>query len=765
VDPRQTPLPQTINTTLESNRFFNDVQPRSGSLEAAVPPDGSVAAAPQPVHPTPAAAVTRNVWPVVRRTGVALLAIAIFAGGGMILLQRSRSAATLQSGSFDTVNIPFDQLEGVGEVNGQTIAINGRLVLNDAVVVAPSMQPADAVAGQLYYDQTANELTYYNGTAFIGLSDGANQTIIQNNTNNTTNSSSNITNVTNNNVNTDAVTGAGGTAGKLPKFTGVNSIGDSIVTDNGSNISVSGNVNLLDPPTSVPEVSIWPTNPVPEVEDQPDAHAPPDVELGVKFRADVDGVITGIRFYKGSQNTGTHTGSLWTSGGALLSTATFTDETASGWQQVRFSSPIAISADTTYVASYHTASGFYSISDSFFTTGVDNAPLHALQDGVDGPNGVFRYSLTPAFPNLTFSRTNYWVDVLFRPGTNQSKYQINGAQISSADLINNADLAKRSASQIFSGSNIFKKNTDASIAFSIQTAAGNDIFTADTLNGRVYIGPQGSNNSGVVLVLGMKTSASDPVGVEGGIYYNDELKTYRCYRDGAWTDCADKNPDRGFALYDEFLGGDTATGTIGNLGWSIHDIGGTGSIAYDPGTPTPTADRPGVLAITTPASSNQGTTLTLAKSGGASMVIGAGNTIKTAVAVGAATNQVLRVGLHTQTTATTQPVSGVWWEADPAADTHWRYCYGNGSAATCTASGVLIAADSWVRLEIRVTATGSSTSAVTFLVNGAAANVSGVTIDTAVRVSPALSCYTTNGTAKSCYWDYYQVRGPTSAAR
>ena len=32
------------------------------------------------------------------------------------------------------------------------------------------------------------------------------------------------------------------------------------------------------------------------------------VELGVKFRTSVSGVVTGIRFYKGAGNTGTHTG-------------------------------------------------------------------------------------------------------------------------------------------------------------------------------------------------------------------------------------------------------------------------------------------------------------------------------------------------------------------------------------------------------------------------------------------------------------------------
>ena len=36
------------------------------------------------------------------------------------------------------------------------------------------------------------------------------------------------------------------------------------------------------------------------------------VELGVKFRSDVDGSVTGVRFYKGPQNTGTHVGHLWT---------------------------------------------------------------------------------------------------------------------------------------------------------------------------------------------------------------------------------------------------------------------------------------------------------------------------------------------------------------------------------------------------------------------------------------------------------------------
>ena len=82
------------------------------------------------------------------------------------------------------------------------------------------------------------------------------------------------------------------------------------------------------------------------------------VEVGVKFTSDVAGTITGIRFYKGAGNTGTHVGNLWSSTGTLLATATFTSETASGWQQVTFATPVAITANTVYVASYHSNKGY-----------------------------------------------------------------------------------------------------------------------------------------------------------------------------------------------------------------------------------------------------------------------------------------------------------------------------------------------------------------------------------------------------------------------
>jgi hypothetical protein len=157
--------------------------------------------------------------------------------------------------------------------------------------------------------------------------------------------------------------------------------------------------------------SIWSGAATPTTADQADGGS---VELGVKFRSDTNGSVTGLRFYKGPRNGGTHVGSLWTSGGTLLASATFTNETASGWQQVSFSSPVSISANTTYVASYHAPGGQYAIDATYFTSsGVDNAPLHALQSGVDGGNGAYVYTSSTTFPNNTYIGSNYWVDVVF----------------------------------------------------------------------------------------------------------------------------------------------------------------------------------------------------------------------------------------------------------------------------------------------------------------------------------------------------------------
>lgn len=99
------------------------------------------------------------------------------------------------------------------------------------------------------------------------------------------------------------------------------------------------------------------------------------LSLGVKFTPTAAGQITGVKFYKGSGNTGTHTGSLFNASGTQLATATFTNESTSGWQTVTFATPVTVTAGVQYIAGYSTTSGNYSLTPGGFTSGFTKGPL------------------------------------------------------------------------------------------------------------------------------------------------------------------------------------------------------------------------------------------------------------------------------------------------------------------------------------------------------------------------------------------------------
>lgn len=137
------------------------------------------------------------------------------------------------------------------------------------------------------------------------------------------------------------------------------------------------------------------------------------VELGVRFKASVAGQVTGVRFYKGAQNIGTHSGELWDNQGDLLAEATFKNETSSGWQTVSFSQPVQIAANVPYVVSYYAPQGHYSYNDNYFTKAHSKGKLTALANTSTVGNGLYVYSSGTAFPTHTYKADNYWVDVLF----------------------------------------------------------------------------------------------------------------------------------------------------------------------------------------------------------------------------------------------------------------------------------------------------------------------------------------------------------------
>ncbi len=167
-------------------------------------------------------------------------------------------------------------------------------------------------------------------------------------------------------------------------------------------------VDIVFQPTSQPTYSLFGPGDTPATITEND---PNPVELGVKFESSSAVKALGIRFYKGPQNTGPHVANLWDSSGTLLASAAFSSETASGWQTASFATPVPLAANTVYVASYHTASGFYSATSAYFATGHTSAMLLAPDSASAGGNGVYNYG-AGGFPTDSYNDSNYWVDVI-----------------------------------------------------------------------------------------------------------------------------------------------------------------------------------------------------------------------------------------------------------------------------------------------------------------------------------------------------------------
>lgn len=134
-------------------------------------------------------------------------------------------------------------------------------------------------------------------------------------------------------------------------------------------------------------------------------------ELGMKFQLAKAGGITAIRYYKSAGDDGVHVGHIWSSTGTLLASATFSNETASGWQQQALTSPLLVQAGTTYVVSVNIIKN-YPYTGSGLATAIVNGDVSSV---ADGNNGVFGNS--GAFPSASYQNANYFRDIVFVVGS------------------------------------------------------------------------------------------------------------------------------------------------------------------------------------------------------------------------------------------------------------------------------------------------------------------------------------------------------------
>lgn len=132
-----------------------------------------------------------------------------------------------------------------------------------------------------------------------------------------------------------------------------------------------------------------------------------DYELGTRFTSTAAGTITAIRFYKAANESGTHTGRIWSASGTQLATVVFSGESASGWQQQQLSTPLTITANTEYLVTVNTGNGYYATTDGGLAAQITSGDLKT----VVGSNG--RYGPAGAYPTNSWENSNYFRDVVF----------------------------------------------------------------------------------------------------------------------------------------------------------------------------------------------------------------------------------------------------------------------------------------------------------------------------------------------------------------
>ncbi len=159
------------------------------------------------------------------------------------------------------------------------------------------------------------------------------------------------------------------------------------------------------PPASGDGSGLWEDDVAPVALTDGDTSA---VELGMKFRVNVDGAINAIQFYETAESDGAHPVSLWTADGQQLATQNYKGGSGAGWREVAFDQPVNVQAGETYVASYHAPQGRYAVTDDFFWQSVDGGEITAPDHA-----GVYNYGAAGSFPDHSYRASNYWVDVVF----------------------------------------------------------------------------------------------------------------------------------------------------------------------------------------------------------------------------------------------------------------------------------------------------------------------------------------------------------------
>ena len=287
--------------------------------------------------------------------------------------------------------------------------------------------------------------------------------------------------------------------GKSFSYTGVVSgIGNNVIQARA--IDDSGNIQAV--PATAPQSSACPCSLFGDV--APGTLAADDataITLGVKFTSTQDGFITGLRFYKGSGNTGTHTGILYRADGSVMSSLTFTNETQSGWQSATFASAIPITTGQTYVAAYRAPSGHYAADNYYFSYSGHAAGNLLALGGQQNLNGV--YTTGVGMPSSSYRQSNYYVDVT---------YSATDTTPISVTSVSPVDTATSVPGLVPITATFSRDPTAGSVVFTLTDSAGHSVAGSTTYDGSSKLA---TFTAAAAMTPGSTYTASVTAGVAG----------------------------------------------------------------------------------------------------------------------------------------------------------------------------------------------------------------------------------------------------------
>jgi hypothetical protein len=240
---------------------------------------------------------------------------------------------------------------------------------------------------------------------------------------------------------------------------------------------------------------------IPKTPIDPDTAA---VTLGVKFTSTQAGKISGIRFYRAQSSPSGYSVALYSATGTRLARTSTAQDTCTVpcWEQVSFSAPVSINANTRYVAAYWTPHGGYPDDQYALISNITNVPLTALSNGSSGGDGVYRYGSGIAFPTSSWNASNYFVDIVFTPTI--SPQQV----ISSINLSNKTIAANQPAGTIVGQASVVMSPTAPTFSGALATPTTDAYFQmsgailttktplgAGTYNTSIVATQSGINNS------------------------------------------------------------------------------------------------------------------------------------------------------------------------------------------------------------------------------------------------------------------------------